>query len=160
MKLIFVRHVTLSFIALFFGAVLQLSTIAYAENFVFSEVTGGGGVPLNVTEGGSPLGKEILFIHGVSQSYLSWLPQLNSDQLKGFRLVAFDLRGHGNSAKPWNNEDYADSRIWADDVAAVMAAKKAQGAGYCCVVLWWGRLDGLYSALWNLEYRGDKFGKQ
>ena len=44
--------------------------------------------------------------------------QLDSDLAKDFRLVAFDLRGHGLSDKP--RESYADSRLWADDVQAVI----------------------------------------
>jgi non-heme chloroperoxidase len=95
-----------------------------ATDLVFSEVSGGGNTPLNVVESGSKDGEEILFIHGVSQSYLSWRAQLSSDQLQAFRMVAFDLRGHGNSAKPWMRKDYEDSALWADDVAAVIAAKK------------------------------------
>ncbi|MEQ8736642.1 MAG: alpha/beta hydrolase [Rhodospirillaceae bacterium] len=100
------------------------AALAQAADLVFSEVTGGGGIPLNVVEAGSKDGTEILFIHGVSQSYLSWRDQLNADEMQGFRMVAFDLRGHGNSAKPWTVEDYNDSELWADDVAAVIAAKK------------------------------------
>lgn len=95
----------------------------HAEELEFSVVEGGGNIPLNVVEAGSVNGPEILFIHGVSQSYLSWSPQLTAEALQKYRMVAFDLRGHGNSAKPWMSEDYDDSKIWAEDVAAVIAAK-------------------------------------
>ncbi|MBT4740695.1 MAG: alpha/beta hydrolase [Rhodospirillaceae bacterium] len=107
--------------------------LVQAKDLVFSEVAGGGDIPLNVVEAGSPDGKEILFIHGVSQSYLSWRAQLASDQLQDFRMVAFDLRGHGNSAKPWMSKDYNDSALWAEDVAAVIAAKKLKNP---VVVAW------------------------
>jgi non-heme chloroperoxidase len=93
-----------------------------AQPLRFSTVEGGGGVPLNVVETGNPDGPAILFVHGMSQSYLAWLPQLRSPLAKTHRLVAFDLRGHGGSAKPWRPEDYADSKLWADDIAAVIAA--------------------------------------
>jgi pimeloyl-ACP methyl ester carboxylesterase len=33
-----------------------------------------------------------------------------------------DLRGHGNSGKPWTAEAYKDTAIWAEDVRRVMAA--------------------------------------
>lgn len=105
---------------------VTLSGLSKADDFAFSEVAGGGNIPLNVVEAGSKDGKEILFIHGVSQSYLSWRAQLSSEQLQSLRMVAFDLRGHGNSAKPWASEDYTDSALWADDVAAVIAAKKLE----------------------------------
>ena len=96
---------------------------AAARPMSFSTVLGAGGVPLNVVETGNPKGKEILFIHGMSASYLTWLPQLNSALGDRYRLVAFDMRGHGGSGKPWRSEDYAGSKVWADDVAAVIAAK-------------------------------------
>ncbi len=36
------------------------------------------------------------------------------------RIVTFDIRGHGLSEKPSGPEHYADGRLWADDVAAVI----------------------------------------
>ena len=65
---------------------------------------------------------EILFIHGLRQSRLSWEKQLADPALTRFRLVSFDLRGHGDSDKPTALEAYADADRWADDVAAVIAA--------------------------------------
>jgi len=84
-------------------------------------VAGGGGVRLNVVETGRLGGRPILFIHGWSQSHVSWTRQLTSAPLgERFRLVALDLRGHGDSEKPV--DAYGDSRLWADDVAAVIDA--------------------------------------
>jgi non-heme chloroperoxidase len=84
------------------------------------EIRGGGGLRLHVREWGNPDGPGILFIHGWSQSDLCWLKQLNSDLADTFRIVTFDLRGHGLSEKPGGPEHYADGRLWADDVAAVI----------------------------------------
>lgn len=81
-------------------------------------VTGGGGTDIHVVEAGDPDGQAILFIHGYTQSHLSWLRQLESDLADGFRLVALDNRGHGQSAKP--NDAYADSGLWADDIHSVI----------------------------------------
>lgn len=81
-------------------------------------VTGGGGLKLNVQETGNPNGKPILFIHGFSQCLLAWNKQLHSDLEKDFRLVAMDIRGHGLSEKP--RDVYGDSKLWADDVNAVI----------------------------------------
>jgi pimeloyl-ACP methyl ester carboxylesterase len=39
-----------------------------------------------------------------------------------FRMVAYDMRGHGGSDKPLEGERYSDDRLWADDLAAVIAA--------------------------------------
>ena len=58
------------------------------------------GLTISAQEWGNPAGPEILFIHGFSQSHLSWIRQVNSDLAKEFRIVTYDLRGHGNSDKP------------------------------------------------------------
>jgi non-heme chloroperoxidase len=81
-------------------------------------VTGGGGLKLHVQETGNPTGKPILFIHGFSQCRLAWNKQVHSDLAKDFRLVAMDIRGHGLSEKP--RDAYGDSKLWADDVHAVI----------------------------------------
>jgi non-heme chloroperoxidase len=84
-------------------------------------ITGGGGVRLNVVETGNPAGRAVLFIHGWSQSHASWSRQLGSELLRErFRLVALDLRGHGDSDKP--DDAYGDSVLWADDVARTIGA--------------------------------------
>ncbi|MDT7836957.1 alpha/beta fold hydrolase [Aquabacterium sp. OR-4] len=88
----------------------------------FMQVAGGGGVPLNVVDQGDPAKPAVLFIHGFRQSTLSWSLQFGSDLAKRCRLVAFDLRGHGNSGSPWQPEAYHSSRPWADDVARVIQA--------------------------------------
>jgi non-heme chloroperoxidase len=81
-------------------------------------ITGGGGIRLHLVETGDPRGRAIVFIHGLSQCSLSWTRQLSSGLADNFRLVALDMRGHGLSDKP--REAYADSRLWADDVHAVI----------------------------------------
>jgi pimeloyl-ACP methyl ester carboxylesterase len=81
-------------------------------------VKGGGGAELHVVETGDPAGRPILFVHGFSQSWKSWSRQMNSDLADDHRLVAMDLRGHGLSDKP--EEGYTDSKLWADDVNAVI----------------------------------------
>ena len=73
---------------------------------------------------GDPQAPEILLIHGLRQSRLSWDKQFDDPALAGFRMVRFDLRGHGDSDKPSSPDDYSDIDKWADDVAAVMAATK------------------------------------
>jgi len=84
------------------------------------EVTGGGDVSLHVREWGDEEDPPILFIHGWSQSHLYWQRQYESPLGDEFRLVAFDLRGHGMSEAPEGTEHYTSSRLWADDVEAVI----------------------------------------
>ncbi|WP_407181124.1 alpha/beta fold hydrolase [Bradyrhizobium sp. STM 3562] len=73
---------------------------------------------------GEPQAPEILFIHGLRQSRLSWDKQFADAALAGFRMVRFDLRGHGDSDKPTSAEAYSDADRWADDIAAVIASAK------------------------------------
>jgi non-heme chloroperoxidase len=85
------------------------------------------GVPIAVQEWGNPRGREILFIHGFSQCNLSWQRQVTDPALAAeFRMVTLDLRGHGSSGKPGNKDAYFSDRLWADDIAAVIATTGLQ----------------------------------
>ncbi len=84
-------------------------------------VSGGDGVCLNVNEWGSATAPAILFIHGWSESHVCWLRQYHSGLADEFRLVAGDNRGHGMSDSPDGDQHYTQSRLWADDVAAVIS---------------------------------------
>jgi pimeloyl-ACP methyl ester carboxylesterase len=87
-----------------------------------SSVTTPDGLNLAVQEWGNPRGAEILFIHGFNQSHLSWQRQVEDPALAAdFRMITFDLRGHGSSDKPLDKARYAHDR-WGDDVAAIMRA--------------------------------------
>jgi non-heme chloroperoxidase len=83
-------------------------------------VTGGGGLRLHVREWGNEDGPPILFVHGWSQSHLCWAEQYESALADEFRLVAYDLRGHGMSEAPLEPEYYTEGKLWADDVAAIV----------------------------------------
>jgi non-heme chloroperoxidase len=98
--------------------------MAIAENLgrrtTIHTVRGGGGLRLHVREWGDPDGAPILFIHGWSQNHLCWVKQYESALADEFRLVAYDLRGHGMSEAPLEPEHYTDGKLWADDVAAIL----------------------------------------
>lgn len=83
-------------------------------------VRGGGGLRLHVREWGRPDGPPILLIHGWSQNHLCWAKQYESALADEFRLVAYDLRGHGMSEAPHEPEHYTEGRRWADDVSAII----------------------------------------
>ncbi len=101
-------------------------------------ITGGGGAQLHVVETGNPRGRPIVFIHGFSQCWLAWSRQLNSALADDHRLVAVDLRGHGLSDKP--SDGYGDSRLWADDIDAVIRTWP-RPADPVRLVLWFPALD-------------------
>ncbi len=70
---------------------------------------------------GNPAHPEILLIHGLGQSRLSWELQVAA-LADRFRVVAYDLRGHGDSDKPADAAAYGDGALWGDDIQAVRAA--------------------------------------
>jgi pimeloyl-ACP methyl ester carboxylesterase len=92
-------------------------------------VTGGShtaAMRIAVREYGNPNGKPIVFIHGFAQNHLCWYRQLSAPELSSFRLIAVDLRGHGDSDKTlpagFPSTGYAPDD-YADDLAAVIQAK-------------------------------------
>lgn len=85
----------------------------------YTSVTSTDGVVLNVAEAGPRDAPAVLFLHGIGQSLTSWRRQLDSPLAARLRLVAFDLRGHGDSGKPATPESYRRACQWADDVRVV-----------------------------------------
>lgn len=52
-------------------------------------------------------GQPLVFIHGWPSSHEMWEYQLTYFAAKGFRVIAYDRRGFGQSFKPWENYDYS-----------------------------------------------------
>jgi non-heme chloroperoxidase len=96
-------------------------TIQGKENHVQTHtIAGGRQLKLHVREWGQPDARAILFIHGWSQNHLCWSKQIESPLAEEFRLVAIDIRGHGQSEAPLDAESYTTGALWADDVKSVM----------------------------------------
>lgn len=111
--------------------------LAHAETFY---VEGHGGVPLAVTVEGPEDSPEVLFLHGIGMGAESFSNQLRSDLSKRYRMVAFDLRGHGMSGKPSEANAYISREVWAADVRKVI---EATGLKKPIVVAWsYGTLVG------------------
>lgn len=98
---------------------LFLTTHAHGEALY---VEGAQGVPLAVSVAGDPAKPGILFLHGLGHGRASFPKQWSSDLKEDFRIAAFDLRGHGQSGKPWTKKGYAKPAVWARDVRNVLAA--------------------------------------
>ena len=81
-------------------------------------------VMISAQEWGNPGGLEILMIHGFSQSHLSWSRQFGSALAKSFRIITYDIRGHGASEKPLDAAHYRDHKRWAEELNAVMEGAK------------------------------------
>jgi pimeloyl-ACP methyl ester carboxylesterase len=110
-------------VAAFFAAASCALAQTPAPKFKAYSVKTPDGLTISAQEWGNPNGPEIVFIHGFSQSHLSWIKQVtNSDLAKEFKMVTYDLRGHGNSDKPFEPEKYKTGKFWADELKAVMEA--------------------------------------
>jgi pimeloyl-ACP methyl ester carboxylesterase len=106
-------------LAMLFGAALAGPAYA-APGLRYQTIEGEGGVPLNVVSAGDPARPALLLVHGIGQSHVSFEEQLRGPLAEQFHVVSFDLRGHGNSGKPWSGADYQDSAKWAGDVHRVI----------------------------------------
>ncbi|SPH24648.1 Tropinesterase [Defluviimonas aquaemixtae] len=76
------------------------------------------GLTLDGAEGGDPRGAPLIFLHGATDSWRSFLPLL-AHVPDRYRTIAFSYRGHGDSAEPeaaYRIEDHAD------DLAAALSA--------------------------------------
>ncbi|WP_296945366.1 alpha/beta fold hydrolase [uncultured Massilia sp.] len=110
---------------LLLAGLLALWTLAQAADRHYT-VTAPDGVALAVQETGNPDGPAIVFIHGLLGSRLNWQAQQDSALLRRYRLVSYDLRGHGLSGKPADPAAYREGRRWADDLDAVLRASGAR----------------------------------
>jgi pimeloyl-ACP methyl ester carboxylesterase len=117
------------------GAALALAPLAAqaetsaevsAASLSFRDIVSADGVPLALAESSGTGSPAIVMIHGLGQSMWSLLPALQSPLCARVKCLAFDLRGHGQSGKPWARESYLETKRWAEDVAGVIAAGGVQ----------------------------------
>lgn len=83
-------------------------------------VTSSDGTRLSVHRTGKPGATPIVFVHGWGQCHLSWMRQLNSSLADDFNMIAFDLRGHGQSDAPGDAHAYTSGDQWAEDLRAIV----------------------------------------
>ncbi len=78
------------------------------------------GTDIYVKEWGQ--GRPVILLHGWPLSSDSWDAQAMALAEAGYRAIAYDRRGFGRSAQPWNGYDYD---TLADDLADVMSETNA-----------------------------------
>lgn len=96
------------------------------------QATGIDGTNIVYRVSGNPASRPLILLHGWAQSSACWGSGLLADFAARYRVVAVDLRGHGYSDAPTSG--YEDSKNWAGDVAAVLAA---EGITADAVLLGW-----------------------
>lgn len=83
------------------------------------------GLSLNVFDEGA--GEAVLLLHGFPDSHLVWRRQIPELLKAGYRVIAPDLRGFGQSDKPQAKEAYAIAGLIAD-VVAILDASDVEAA--------------------------------
>ncbi len=83
------------------------------------------GTALHVEVFGPEDGETVVLAHGWTEALRFWTFVIRGLEDKGLRVVAYDLRGHGDSA-PARGGDYAIPRF-GEDLEAVLAACVADG---------------------------------
>ncbi|MCM3569236.1 alpha/beta fold hydrolase [Neobacillus mesonae] len=84
----------------------------------FSEhIVHANGIDMHVAECGK--GKPVLFLHGFPELWYSWRYQLPYLSKSGYRAIAVDLRGYGQSSVPDNVRSYSMRNMVEDIVQLV-----------------------------------------
>jgi pimeloyl-ACP methyl ester carboxylesterase len=102
-------------------------------------VTGDGGVELEVFVEGPDDGEPVLLMHGWPDSHRLWRHQVKALTDAGFRTIAPDLRGFGDSDKPTDVEAYKVAHCVVDMIA-VLDACDVEKANVVCHD--WGAVAG------------------
>lgn len=108
------------------------------------------GVQLAAIAVGPKRARPIVLIHGSMQSAASWRQQTHGGLGRAFRVIAYDLRGHGDSDKPFDPIYYSEGRRFADELQATLQAAQIERP----VIVGWS-----YGARVALDYV-ERFGEQ
>ncbi|CAN1318857.1 Epoxide hydrolase A [Linum perenne] len=110
------------------------------------------GINIHVAESGPEDGPVILFIHGFPQLWYCWRHQMTAMASLGYRTVAPDLRGFGDTDAPPDPESYTALHI-VGDLVALIDACPCEGKKKVLVV---GHDWGAYMAWQLCLFRPDK----
>ena len=134
---------------------------AYSQSYKSFMVRTPDGVNISAQEWGNPNGKEIVFIHGFMQSYLSWSKQLHDPELsKQFRMISYDFRGHGGSDKIMDPKLYNNGEAFADELNAVIQAASPEETCPRWLVLRHADHQRLLDQIRFFKTRGDHFRRR
>ncbi|MEQ8204906.1 MAG: alpha/beta hydrolase [Woeseia sp.] len=112
--------------------------------FPAAQIVATNGIQLAVHEAGS--GPAVLLLHGFPELAYSWRHQLPALAAAGYRAIAPDLRGYGQSSAPEAVEEYRIECL-IDDMAGLLAALELKDA--VIVAHDWGALLAWQMALWR-----------
>lgn len=75
------------------------------------------GININYEEHGSPGGEAILLTHAFAATLQMWNPQFEA--LRDYRVIGWDMRGHGGTDSPPSQDDYSE-KLTVADMAALL----------------------------------------
>jgi non-heme chloroperoxidase len=91
------------------------------------------GTQIAFSEWGNLQGPPVVLIHGWLFSRGAFERQVHGELAERCRVIAYDLRGHGESDKPEDLAAYADGNLWAADLDCVLRTVGMQ----CPVLAGW-----------------------
>ncbi len=98
-------------------------------------------VTLHVACAGPEDGPLLILLHGFPEGWFTWAPYLESFAAAGFRVLAPDQRGYGDSDRPPTVADYEMDALVADVVGLIDGARRKKavvvGHDWGAVVAWW-----------------------
>ncbi|OHV12860.1 alpha/beta fold hydrolase [Kushneria phosphatilytica] len=74
--------------------------------FISVDTSDSAPVDLYYQDCGAPDARPVILIHGWPLSHRMWEYQINALTEAGYRCIAYDRRGFGESSKPWEGYDY------------------------------------------------------
>lgn len=86
-------------------------------NEITEHIVHANGIDLHVAESGT--GKSVLFLHGFPELWYSWRYQLPYVAESGYRAIAVDLRGYGQSSVPNHVRSYS-MRNMVEDIVQLL----------------------------------------
>ncbi|MCZ4314793.1 alpha/beta hydrolase [Comamonadaceae bacterium G21597-S1] len=126
---------------------------------------GAGGLQIAGDSWGDRAAPMVVLLHGGGQTRHSWKGTGEQLAREGYYVVAFDARGHGDSA--WDPELRYDSDFMVEDLACVVAAMggrrptlvgASMGGGVSLLAAGEGRVDALALVLVDIAPRIEKDG--
>ncbi|KAL1219843.1 hypothetical protein V5N11_022371 [Cardamine amara subsp. amara] len=112
----------------------------------------GNGIDIHVAIQGPSNGPIVLLLHGFPELWYSWRHQIPGLAAHGYRAVAPDLRGYGDSDAPPEISSYTCFHIVSDLVAIISALTSSEEEKVFVVGHDWGALIAWYLCL----FRPDK----
>jgi pimeloyl-ACP methyl ester carboxylesterase len=75
------------------------------------------GININYEEHGTPTGTPILLTHAYAATLQMWQPQF--DAWRDYRVIGWDMRGHGGTDSPPVQDDYTE-KVTVEDMASLL----------------------------------------